>query len=72
MNSHNIMTPLAWFDVRREGKVGYSEAQVVELDFNSNVKRVKFHFYKTKSEMDEWIEIGSPRIAPHVSVLMSL
>ncbi|KAL7473776.1 hypothetical protein ACHAXS_014443 [Conticribra weissflogii] len=57
----------AWFDVRREGKVGYSEAQVVELDFNSNVKRVKFHFYKTKSEMDEWIEIGSPRIAPHHS-----
>jgi len=57
----------AWFDVRREGKVGYSEAQVVKLDFNSNVKRVKFHFYKTKSEMDEWIEVGSPRIAPHHS-----
>eukprot|EP00985_Skeletonema_marinoi_P027308 scaffold22217_cov80-Skeletonema_marinoi.AAC.1 len=30
----------AWFDVQREGKIGYSEAQVVELDFNSNVKRV--------------------------------
>ena len=57
----------AWFDVQREGKVGYHEAQVVEVDFRSNVKRVKFHFYKISSDRDEWIEVGSPRIAPHVS-----
>jgi hypothetical protein len=55
----------AWFDVQREGKIGYSEAQVVELDFNSNVKRVKFTFYRLKSDRDEWVEVGSPRIAPH-------
>jgi hypothetical protein len=57
----------AWFDVQREGKIGYSEAQVVELDFNSNVKRVKFTFYRLKSDRDEWVEVGSPRIAPHHS-----
>ena len=57
----------AWFDVQREGKVGYHEAQVVEMDLKSNVKRVKFHFWKLSSDRDEWIEVGSPRIAPHVS-----
>jgi len=57
----------AWFDVQREGKIGYSEAQVVELDFNSNVKRVKFTFYRLKNDRDEWVEVGSPRIAPHHS-----
>ncbi|KAL7554514.1 hypothetical protein ACHAWF_017971 [Thalassiosira exigua] len=56
-----------WFDVQREGKVGYHEAQVVEIDFESNVKRVKFHFYKLSNDRDEWVEIGSPRIAPHHS-----
>ncbi len=57
----------AWFDVQREGKIGYSEAQVVELDLDSNVKRVKFTFYRLKSDRDEWVEVGSPRIAPHHS-----
>ena len=57
----------AWFDVQRDGKIGYHEAQVVELDFDSNVKRVKFHFYKLSSDRDEWVDVGSPRIAPHVS-----
>ena len=57
----------AWFDVQRDGKVGYSEAQVVELDLNSTVKRVKFTFYRLKSDRDEWVEVGSPRIAPHHS-----
>ena len=47
--------------------MGYHEAQVVELDFESNVKRVKFHFHRLSSDRDEWIEVGSPRIAPHVS-----
>ena len=54
-----------WFDVQREGKVGYHEAQVCELDFDSNVKRVKFHFWRLSADRDEWIEVGSPRIAPH-------
>jgi hypothetical protein len=53
--------------VQREGKIGYSEAQVVELDFDSNVKRVKFTFYRLSNDRDEWVEVGSPRIAPHVS-----
>lgn len=62
----HLSTP-AWFDVQREGKVGYHEAQVVELDLESNVKRIKFHFWKLPTDRDEWIAVGSPRIAPHVS-----
>ena len=46
--------------------MGYHEAQVTELDFKSNVKRVKFHFWKLSCDRDEWIEVGSPKIAPHV------
>ena len=65
-HSANIFTS-AWFDVQREGKVGYHEAQVVELDLVSNVKRIKFHFWKLPNDRDEWIAVGSPRIAPHVS-----
>lgn len=53
--------------MQREGKIGYSEAQVVELDFDSNVRRVKFTFYRLSNDRDEWVEVGSPRIAPHVS-----
>ena len=34
---------------------------------DSNVKRVKFTFYRLKSDRDEWVEVGSPRIAPHHS-----
>jgi len=56
-----------WFDVQRKGKVGYHEGQVMELDFKSHVKRVKFHFWKLSSDRDEWIDVGSPRIAPHHS-----
>ena len=64
-----ILLHAVWFDVQREGKVGYHEAQVAELDFESSVKRVKFHFWRLSSDRDEWIEVGSPRIAPHVSLL---
>lgn len=53
--------------MQREGKIGYSEAQVVELDFDSTVRRVKFTFYRLSNDRDEWVEVGSPRIAPHVS-----
>ncbi|KAL7541614.1 hypothetical protein ACHAXR_011069, partial [Thalassiosira sp. AJA248-18] len=56
-----------WFDVQREGKVGYHEAQVVDVDFKSNVKRVKFHFWRLGNDRDEWIDVGSPKIAPHHS-----
>jgi len=31
------------------------------------VKRVKFTFYRLKNDRDEWVEVGSPRIAPHHS-----
>eukprot|EP00804_Cyclotella_cryptica_P023246 CCRYP_000433-RA/>CCRYP_000433-RA protein AED:0.02 eAED:0.02 QI:325/1/1/1/1/1/5/149/3140 len=56
-----------WFDVQRDGKIGYHEAQVVATDFNSTIKRVKFHFWRLKNASDEWVEVGSPRIAPHHS-----
>jgi hypothetical protein len=61
-----------WFDVQRDGKVGYHEAQVAEMDLNSAVKRVKFHFWRLSNASDEWIEVGSPRIAPHVSSMSYL
>lgn len=51
--------------------MGYHEAQVVELDLESNVKRIKFHFWKLPTDRDEWIAVGSPRIAPHVSIFPS-
>jgi hypothetical protein len=62
-----IVLSAVWFDVQREGKNGYHEAQVIELDLESNIRRAKFHFWKLSSDRDEWVEIGSPRIAPHVS-----
>lgn len=65
--SYSLFFFTAWFDVQREGKQGYHEAQVIELDLESNVRRVKFHFWKLSCDRDEWVEIGSPRIAPHVS-----
>lgn len=60
---------IVWFDVQRDGKIGYHEAQVVEMDLNSAVKRVKFHFWRLPNGSDEWVEVGSPRIAPHVSFI---
>lgn len=53
---------LARLDVLRTGKSRYCVAIVV--DYDAVGKRVKFHYLKTKSSCDEWIEIGSPRIAP--------
>ena len=38
---------------------------MVEVDTKSEVRRVKFHFPRLKKEFDEWIEMDSPRIAPH-------
>jgi hypothetical protein len=34
------------------------------VDLSGISKKVMFHFHKTKAESDEWIEFGSPRIAP--------
>ena len=34
------------------------------MDFSGSVKRIMFHFAKTSSDRDEWVEFGSPRIAP--------
>ncbi|KAL3795774.1 hypothetical protein ACHAW5_007687 [Stephanodiscus triporus] len=66
-DSHEELEIGVWFDVQREGKNGYHEAQVIELDLESNIRRAKFHFWKLSSDRDEWVEIGSPRIAPHHS-----
>jgi hypothetical protein len=36
---------------------------VTKIDFSGKVKRIKFHFVKTNSKHDEWIEFRSLRIA---------
>jgi hypothetical protein len=54
----------ARFDVQRSDKVNYSSATVIKKDFSGSVKRIMFHFAKTSSDRDEWIEFKSPRIAP--------
>jgi hypothetical protein len=50
--------------VIRTGKQYFSTGIVMNKDFSSSVKRVLFHFPKTQTKYDEWIEIGSSRIAP--------
>ena len=54
----------ARFDVLRTGKNYFSTGIVMDKDFSSSTKRVLFHFPKTKTKYDEWIEIGSSRISP--------
>jgi hypothetical protein len=51
----------AKFDVRRKGR--YTIGTVTHIDFSGKLKRVRFHFRRTSSEADEWIEFGSDRIA---------
>jgi hypothetical protein len=34
------------------------------VDFSGSVKRIMFHYAKTSSDRDEWVEFGSSRIAP--------
>jgi hypothetical protein len=55
---------LARFDVQRSDKDAFSVASVVKVDFSGSVKRILFHFAKTSSDRDEWVEFESPRIAP--------
>lgn len=50
--------------MQRSDKKGFSIATVIEMDFSDSSKRVKFHFAKTSSDRDEWVEFGSSRIAP--------
>ena len=57
----------ARFDILRTGKKQYCEGIVVDVDFASSVKKVLFHFPRMATKWDEWIEINSPRIAPHHS-----
>lgn len=52
------------FDVQRSKKNKFTVATVKLVDFSGSVKRILFHFAKTSSERDEWVEFGSPRIAP--------
>lgn len=56
--------PAARFDVQRSKKSKFSIATVRLVDFSGSVKRILFHFTKTSSARDEWVEFGSPRIAP--------
>jgi hypothetical protein len=50
----------------RSGKAKFYSAVIVGVDVELDVaKRVKIHFPKTSSKFDEWIEVGSNRIAPH-------
>lgn len=54
----------ARFDVQRTGRTNYCVGAVTKFDFSGNTKRIMFHFQHTTSNADEWIEFGSPRIAP--------
>jgi hypothetical protein len=65
---HTILTtisppPAAQFDVLRKGKSDFTTGKVTRIDFSGKVKRIKFHFAKTTSKQDEWIEFRSLRIA---------
>ena len=55
---------LARFDVIRRNKHKHYEGIIVDTDFNSSIKRVKFHFPRVNKKFDEWIELPSNRIAP--------
>jgi len=54
------------FDVLRtvKGAKKWVVATVVDFDFVSDEKRVRFHYRKSTPEQDDWIPFGSSRIAP--------
>lgn len=56
----------AKFDVLRQLKDSskWSVAQVVKVDFHGQIQRVMFHYLKTSSDCDEWVEFGSDRVQP--------
>jgi hypothetical protein len=51
------------------GKEKYTVGTVIKVDFYGKVKRIMFHFAKTRVSKCEWIEFGSPRIFPLYSKL---
>eukprot|EP00594_Rhizosolenia_setigera_P004820 CAMPEP_0178941916 /NCGR_PEP_ID=MMETSP0789-20121207/1690_1 /TAXON_ID=3005 /ORGANISM="Rhizosolenia setigera, Strain CCMP 1694" /LENGTH=746 /DNA_ID=CAMNT_0020621239 /DNA_START=147 /DNA_END=2387 /DNA_ORIENTATION=+ len=54
------------FDVKNSMLDKYIEAIVVQRDFKSAQKRIKFHFPELKSsKADEWVNMDSNRIKPH-------
>lgn len=53
----------ARFDVLRQNKEKYEVGVVAKVDFSGEMKRVQFHFPKLPSKFDEWIGVGSERIA---------
>lgn len=54
------------FDVKNSMLNKYIEAIVVQRDFKSAQKRIKFHFPELKSsKADEWVNMDSNRIKPH-------
>lgn len=58
---------VARFDVRRSDKQHFSTAIVSKVDSSGEKTRIKFHFAKTSTCRDEWIDIGSDRIAVYGS-----
>lgn len=65
-NSYSAVFPTSKdrFDVLRSDRNQYCIATVTKVDFSGLIKRIMFHYRKTSSDRDEWIEFGSPRIAP--------
>lgn len=62
--SSNRFSPLTdRFDVKKSEKEGFRVARVTKTDFSGLVKRIHFHFDKTRPDSDQWVEFGSPRIA---------
>jgi hypothetical protein len=57
------------FDVKRSDRDAFSVATVTKVDFSGTTKRIMFHFAKTSSDRDEWVEFGSSRIAPLYSIV---
>lgn len=55
----------AKFDVIRKDRDYYTEGTVLEVDFESSVKRVYFRFRGMPDKWNEWVEAESTRIAPH-------
>ena len=49
----------------RKDRDYYTEGTVLEVDFESSVKRVYFRFRGMPDKWNEWVEAESTRIAPH-------
>jgi hypothetical protein len=68
---NSFLTPClaeARFDVFRDDKKRFFSAVVMETDTTCMPMKILFHFLKTSSKADEWVEYGSDRIRPYKSV----